>query len=109
MFAKNLVILALCVLPAFSAPSPLVRVREAKEPISGRYIIMLKEGADRQANMDSLSGTVNGTSSITHEWDIINGFAGSFSAAEMEALKSNSDVLSIEEDGVVHTQANVTQ
>ena len=100
MFA-DLVILALFVLPAFSAPSPLVRVQKAKEPIAGRHIITFKEGANFQANIDSTS--------ITHQWDIINGFAGSFSEAEIEALRSNPDVLSIEEDGVVHTQATVTQ
>jgi len=108
MFHKNLVILALCVLPAFSAPSPLVKVQNAKEPIAGRYIVTLKDGADRQASMGALS-RAGGGADITHEWDIINGFAGAFSEAEIEALRSNPDVLSIEQDGLVHTQATVTQ
>lgn len=102
MFAKNLVVLALCVLSALSAPSPLINVQKAKEPIGGRYIVTLKEGADRKTNIGSVS-------SVTHEWDIINGFAGSFSADELETLRSNPDVLSIEEDGIVYTQATVTQ
>lgn len=109
MFSKNLVILALCVLSAFSAPSPLVKVQKAEEPIAGRYIVTLKDGASREANVNALSRKFNGASSITHEWDIINGFAGTFSAAELEDLRSNPDVASIEEDGLVHTQAVVTQ
>jgi len=109
MFHKNLVILTLCVLPAFSAPSPLVKVHNAREPVAGRYIVTLKDGADHQANVDSLSRKIDGGSSITHEWDIINGFAGYFSEAEIEDLRSNPDVLSIEEDGIAHIQATVTQ
>ena len=104
MFTNNLVILALCVLPAFSAPSPLVTVQKANEPVAGRHIVVLKEGANRQANTDPFD-----PSSITHEWDLINGFAGSFTETEVETLRSNPDVLSIEEDGVVHTQTTVTQ
>jgi len=109
MFSKNLSILALCVLPAFSAPSPLVNVQKANEPITGRYIVTLKGGASRETNINALSRKVNDTLSITHEWDIINGFAGSFSAAHIEALRSNPDVASIEEDGIIHTQTVVTQ
>lgn len=109
MFSKNLVILALYVLPAFSVPSPLVKVRKAEEPIAGRYIVTLKDGASREANVNALSRKINGASSITHEWDIINGFAGTFSAAELEALRSNPDVASIEEEGLVHTQTVATQ
>lgn len=109
MFSKNLIILTLCVLPAFSAPSPIVTVQKVKEPIAGRYIVILKDGASREANIDTLSRKINGASSITHEWNIINGFAGTFSATELEDLRSNPDVASIEEDGLVHTQAVVTQ
>ena len=109
MFSRDLVILALCILSAFSAPSPLLEVQKVKEPIAGRYIVTLKDGAYREASVDALSQTLNDASSITHEWDIINGFAGTFSEAELEALKSNPDVASIEEDGLVHTQAVVTQ
>jgi len=104
MFTKNLVALALCILPVFSAPSPLISVEKAEEPIPGKYIVVFKEGASRQANIESINAA-----SITYEWDIINGFAGSLSLDEVEALKSNPDVVSIEEDGVVHTQAIVTQ
>jgi len=104
MFTKNLVILALCILPAFSAPSPLVSVEKAEEPVAGQYIVLLKEDANRQTSIDSINAA-----SVTHEWDIVNGFAGSFSPDDIETLRSNPDVVSIEEDGVVHTQAIVTQ
>jgi len=105
MFTKNLVVLALSILPVFSAPSPLVSVERAEDPLPVRYVVVLKEGASRLDTIDS----INATSSITHEWDIINGFAGTFSTDEVEALKSNPDVLSIEEDGVVRTQHIVSQ
>ena len=107
MFSKSLVILALCVLPAFSAPSPLIQVDKAKERVAGRYIVILKDGANRKAHLDAFSRDNKGT--ITHEWDIINGFAATFSALQLEDLRFNPDVVSIEEDGLVHTQATVTQ
>ena len=101
MFSKNVAILALCTLPAFSAPSPLIKVRRAEEPVAGRYIVTLKDGVNREAHVRARS--------TTHEWDIINGFAGTFSEAEVEDLRSNPDVAFIEEDGLVRTQAIVTQ
>lgn len=104
MFSKTLAILALCVLPAFTAPPPLVEVQKAKEPIDGRYIITLKEGADRKIHINSFS-----RQAITHEWDIVNGFAGTFYSSEIETLRSHPDVVSIEEDGLVHTQSTITQ
>ena len=107
MFSENLVILALCVLPALSAPSPLIQVHKAKEPVAGRYIVTLKEGANRKAHLNAFSRDIKGT--ITHEWDIINGFAATFSAPQLEDLRSNPDVVSIEEDGLIHAQATVTQ
>ena len=109
MFSKNLIILALYVLTAFSAPSPLVKVQKAKEPIAGRYIVTLKEGINLRANIDALSRKLNGSSSITQELNIINGFAGSFSPTELEALSSDPGVAFIEEDGLVRTQTVITQ
>lgn len=104
MFSKILAILALCVLPAFTAPSPLVKVQKAKEPIDGRYIITLKEDADRKTHINSFS-----SQSITHEWDLVNGFAGSFTSSEVETLRSHPDVVSIDEDGLVRIQTTTSQ
>lgn len=103
MFSKSLAILALCVLPAFTAPSPL-EYQKVKEPTDGRYIITLKEGTDRKFHMDSLS-----SEAITHEWDLVNGFAGTFDYSKIETLRSHPDVISIEEDGFGHTQTTITQ
>lgn len=109
MFTKNLFILTLCILPGFSTPSPLVKVQKVKEPVAGRYIVTLKDGVDREASVSTLSGRISGISSITNEWDIINGFAGTFTATELENLRSDPNVAFIEEDGYVHTQAAVTE
>lgn len=90
--------LALHVLPIFSVHSPLT-IREAEEPITGgRHIVTLKDGVSQEAHIDAMT---NGTSWITHKWDIINGFAGYFSAEDLERLRSHPDVVSIEEDGLV--------
>lgn len=101
MFSKKLIVLALFVLPTFSAPSPLVNVKRVKEPIPGRYLVTLKDGVDRKAHLSARSAT--------HEWDIVNGFAGNFSTAELQDLRSSPDVASIEEDGLFYSQATLTQ
>lgn len=109
MFSGGLVILAFWVLPIFSAPSPLVKVQMAKEAVAGRYIVTLKDGVSREAAVNTFSRKAGGISPVTHQWEIINGFAGTFSATELEVLRSNPDVISIEEDGLVHTQTVVNQ
>jgi len=111
MFPKILAILALCILPAFSDPHTPIEVHKAKEPTDGRYIVILKDGISRRDHINSLSrrGILSGNPSITHEWDVINGFGGSFSTSEIESLRSNPDVLSIEEDGRIYPQGGPLQ
>ena len=96
----TLFIIALCVLPIFSVHSRLT-IRKAKERIIGRHIVMLKDGVSREAHVKASFHKTDNTSWITHEWDIVNGFAGYFSAEDLENLRSHPDVASIEEDGYV--------
>jgi len=42
---------------------------------TGRYIVQLKEGADKSSLLSQLMQAVDGQV-ITHDWSIINGFAG---------------------------------
>lgn len=42
---------------------------------NGRYIVQMKDGADR-AGLQSLLLQTGDGHNITHDWDIINGFAG---------------------------------
>jgi cerevisin len=109
MFSKQFVALVLCVLPTLAAPSPLVPIKKTKNPISGRYIVTFKNDVGRVAGVSSITSKVSSKCNVTHEWDIINGFAGTFADGDLELLRSNPNVASIEEDGYVHTQAVVTQ
>ena len=102
MFDKNLATLALCILPTFAAPSPLVKVRKATESVDGQYIVTLKDGADRQTH-------INSCSNVTHQWDIINGFAGHFTDDEVRTLSTHPEVRFIEENSVVRVQSIATQ
>jgi len=108
MFSRQFVV-ALCVLPALAAPSPLVSVKKSKNPILGHYIVTLKSDVDRLAGVLSLTSKVDSQSKVTHEWDIINGFAGTFTDTDLESLRSDPNVVSIEEDGYAYTQTVVTQ
>jgi len=109
MFAKQFVTLVLCVLPVLAAPSPLVTVTRTKNGVAGRYIVTLKDDVARSAGVSSANRKMSSQSTITHEWDIINGFAGSFTDADLEVLRADPNVKSIDQDGLAHTQAVTTQ
>jgi cerevisin len=59
------------VLPALCVPTGLITVESANGQTSGKYIVTLKDGVNK-ADLFSQAKTFN----VTHEWDIINGFAG---------------------------------
>ncbi|KAJ3536615.1 hypothetical protein NMY22_g5953 [Coprinellus aureogranulatus] len=77
---------------------------------TGRHIVLLKE--------DTIQGSVLGEISninrfgsdieVTHQWDLINGFAGRFDSATLAALKAAPGVTSIVEDGIVHALVSTT-
>jgi len=109
MFSKQLVALVLCVLPVLAAPSPLVTVAKTKNPVPGRYIVTFKNNAAHADGVSSVTSGISSQSKVTHQWDIINGFAGTFTDADLEVVRSNPNVASIEEDAFTHTQAITTQ
>jgi len=109
MFSKQFVALVLCVLPVFAAPSPLVTVKKTKNATPGRYIVTFKNDVVRSTGVSSITSKIGSQSKITHEWDIINGFAGTFTDADVEVLRSDPNIKSIEEGGRAHTQAVTTQ
>ena len=109
MFSKQFVALALCVLPVLAAPSPLVTVKKTKNAIPGRYIVTFKNDIDHSVGVSSVAGGISSQSNVTHDWSIINGFAGSLTDDDLEVLRSNPNVASIEENGLVHTLAVSTQ
>ena len=110
MFAKQFVTLALCVLPVFAAPSsPLVPITKVENPVAGRYIVNFKDGVTNPTGISSVTSKLSSQSEITHRWTIINGLAGTFTDADLEALRSNPNVRSIEQIGLAHTASVSTQ
>ncbi|KAG6894583.1 hypothetical protein C0992_005510 [Termitomyces sp. T32_za158] len=94
MYLYTPVIAVAFLLPVFAAPSSLVPVEKVDGETSGRHIVRLRSGIDR-------SSFVLATNIVpTHNWTVINGFAGKFTKDQINMLRENSDVESIAEDGV---------
>lgn len=132
--ARLVVALTFILTPILGAPTtPLIAV----ETYSGTtkpnsYIVTLKDNVSKSDHLDWLSQQV-GTDGVTHpEWqsDFLNGFAGlfdfqarmlvyslinelgptgEFSSDTLDLLRSNTDVQSIAEDGIVTIDTLVTQ
>ncbi|MEU7568619.1 S8 family peptidase [Streptomyces fradiae] len=86
-------------------PAPLLTVAQAPadQEIKGRYIVTLKPGADPAglAKEDKVR--------TRHLYrDVLNGFAADLSAAQLDELRRDSRVLSIEEDQKVAATATQT-
>ena len=111
MFSTRFIALVLCVLPVFAAPSPLVpvTVTKTKDAIAGSYIVTFKNDVVHSDGVSSITSGISSQSKITHEWNIINGFAGTFTDADLEVLRSNPNVKSIEENGRTHTNGVTAQ
>ena len=82
----------------------LLTVSKAKEPVPGRYIVTLKKEASFEAHVNSTKTKIESTpSNITHEYKLINGYAGKFSDDDLEHLRAHPEIASIEEDGIAKT------
>ncbi|KAM6496408.1 serine protease [Amanita muscaria] len=92
------------VLPALCVPTGLIPVQSANGQTSGKYIVTLKNGVNK-ADLFSQAKTFN----VTHEWDIINGFAGHCDDPTLDYLRAHSDVESIAEDGIMTINSLATQ
>lgn len=109
MFCPKLVALALYTLPALAAPSPLLRISRAQNPLPGKYIVTLKQEPSDTISVDSVSSTMSSASNITHQWENMGAFAGEFSVDDLETLRADPRVEAIEEDGTMTTLASVSQ
>jgi cerevisin len=69
-FFTTAVSFALLALSALGAVIPLHAVERFNGPTTGRFIVKVKDGVSK----DSLLAKVG--SAVTHNWDILNGFAG---------------------------------
>jgi cerevisin len=104
MFSKQFIALATLLLPVFAVPSPLITVSSVEGAVPGRYIVTLKDGASRTAHVSSIQATIASTGSeITHQFNIINGYAGEFSTDALNDLRANPEVASIEQEGTCST------
>ncbi|KAG6908317.1 hypothetical protein DXG01_005293 [Tephrocybe rancida] len=85
------------VAPVLATPAPLRTVERFNGETTGKFIVKLKEGVSKSDVLASLN--VN----VTHEWDLIHGFAGELSDDAVNTLRASPDVEYITEDGIVHT------
>ncbi|RDB21646.1 Cuticle-degrading protease [Hypsizygus marmoreus] len=84
--------------PVFAGPTPLRTVEKYQGQTTGKYIVKLKDGASKSAIFSKLKN-----STVTHDWKLINGFAGDLDSATVNLLRASPDVEYIAEDGIVHT------
>ena len=88
----------------------LLTVSKAKNPIAGRYIVTLKGGTSLAAHISSTQSKIASTqSNITHQFGLINGYAGEFSEDDLNDLRAHPEIASIEEDATVKTCSVITQ
>jgi hypothetical protein len=64
---------ALVALPAFAATQ--IPIEKYNGTTNGRYIVQMKDGADKGVLQSMILQAVNGQA-VTHDWSIINGFSG---------------------------------
>ncbi|KAF9523113.1 serine protease [Crepidotus variabilis] len=104
-FATSVTLAALAA-SAIAAATPLLTLQTHQGKTSGRHIITLKQGASKNGLISKVALPGN---DITHQWDIINGFAGQFNDETLNAFRADPDVESVTEDGIMHifgTQTN---
>ncbi|KAG5652709.1 hypothetical protein H0H81_004022 [Sphagnurus paluster] len=97
-FLTTLLALFLAV-PTLSAPSPLLDVEQSAGPaVHGRYIVKLKNGASKAKIFKQLRN-----SNVTHDWNVIHGFAGQLDEDAVDVLRASPDVDYIAQDAIMHT------
>jgi len=79
----------------------LLTVSQVKNPVPGRYIVILKDSVSLAAHVSSIQANLASTTSkITHEFKFINAYAGEFTDGDLNDLRANPDIASIEQDSV---------
>ncbi|KXN86834.1 Subtilisin-like serine protease pepC [Leucoagaricus sp. SymC.cos] len=104
LFTSSFVTLGFFVASALSAPTALHTIETYAGETTGRHIVTLKAGVDKT----NLINQVKQNATVTHEFDIINGFAGHLDEDTLNALRASPDVESIAEDGIMHTMVTQT-
>ncbi|KAJ3488940.1 hypothetical protein NLI96_g2489 [Meripilus lineatus] len=104
---------ALLASPILGAPTTaLVGIEKYEGQVKeGSYVVKLKNNVSKSSHLKWL-GKQLGSDRVTHtEWqkNLLNGFAGTFSAKTLELLRASPDVESIAEDGIYSINTIVTQ
>ncbi|KAG5651221.1 hypothetical protein H0H81_009433 [Sphagnurus paluster] len=84
--------------PVFATPTTLRTVEKFNGKTSGKYIVKLKEGVSKSKVFSQLKGA-----KITHDWQVVHGFAGALDEEALNTLRASPDVEYIAEDGIVTT------
>ena len=88
----------------------LLTVSKAENPVPGRYIVTLKDDVSLATHVSSTQASIaSTTSNITHEYSLINGYAGEFTDDDLNRLRANPDIASIEQDSIVRICDEITQ
>ncbi|KAJ2924793.1 hypothetical protein H1R20_g12308, partial [Candolleomyces eurysporus] len=106
-------LLTLFISSVFSAPAGIlteVQRYTGNGKTSGRYLVMLKQGASRPNIFRQLNVAANLPVQIVSEWNTVcNGFAAYLDPISLALLQTLPEVESIEEDGVVRTMDTAHQ
>lgn len=65
---------------------------------TSNYIVALKRDVDMDTHLDWLRPKLSSRCEITHQYNLIHGFAGKFSEQTISLLRSSPDVEKIEKD-----------
>ncbi|XP_006464047.1 serine proteinase 2 [Agaricus bisporus var. bisporus H97] len=103
-FSLSFAALALLVASALGAPTAIHSIETFDGETSGKHIITLKQGVKKEDLFKNLKAKV----SVSHEWEVINGFAAEFDEETLNELRANPNVESITEDGLMHTMSTQT-
>ncbi|KAG5639229.1 hypothetical protein H0H81_005303 [Sphagnurus paluster] len=92
--------------PLLAAPSPRrgIEIQKFDGQTSGKYIVKVKSGVTR-ADLFSKLGL---NTTVTHDWKVLNGFAGNLDENTINALRNSQDIEWISEDGIMHTMVTQT-
>lgn len=87
--------------PAEAGSAPLLRSSDA---ISGRYIVVLKEGADKvRAEADGAVAGEGGK--VTEVYDDLGGYAARLTPEQLDAVRADPDTQFVQQDAVVTISA----
>ncbi|KAF9459646.1 serine protease [Collybia nuda] len=103
-FFTTLLVATGIIAPTFAGTTSLRAVEKYDGKVTGKFIVKLKDGASKATVIQQLKANA-----ITHEWQVLNGFAADLSVDEVNLLRSSPDVELVSEDGIMHTTATITQ